>query len=383
MSDTHTPPSQSAAVPATRVTAGANAILRPSSIGELFEFARVMARSTAVPDAYKEKPDDIFAAVQMGSELGLTPMQSLQNIAVINTRPTVWGDAIPALCKASPHFDDMLEAFDGEWKGHDGTADDFAAVCIMKRRGKQDVVSRFSVGDAKEARLWNKPGPWQTYPKRMLQMRARSWAARDQFPDTLKGLLITEEARDIPRFGADYVGGFNGPTIDADAAQMLREEADEAAAMEAARSAVGDAIVAEKVAPREYRFKTGKTDITLANGHQWMQAWAKVALACRDQGRMDKLEAIWAMNIGNIEAVRLFDRETAAALLADLKREFGKDQPAQAAEAGSACEAAPESLAEAASEAEARSPGSSDDPTPDDAKPSQPAKARSKQRQPA
>ena len=44
-------------------------------------------------------------AVQLGSEVGLRPMQALQNIAVINGRPAVWGDALPGLCKASPVYD--------------------------------------------------------------------------------------------------------------------------------------------------------------------------------------------------------------------------------------------------------------------------------------
>ena len=47
------------------------------------------------------------------------------------------------------------------------------AVCIAKRHGSTPVTARFSVMDAKRAGLWTKAGPWQTYPRRMLQMRAR------------------------------------------------------------------------------------------------------------------------------------------------------------------------------------------------------------------
>jgi len=57
---------------------------------------------------------------------------------------------------------------------------------------------RFSVEDAKRAGLWGKQGPWQAYPKRMLQMRARGFALRDAYPDVLKGLITTEEAQDYP-----------------------------------------------------------------------------------------------------------------------------------------------------------------------------------------
>lgn len=44
--------------------------------------------------------------------------------------------------------------------------------------------------------LWGKSGPWQQYPKRMLQMRARGFALRDKFADVLGGLISAEEARD-------------------------------------------------------------------------------------------------------------------------------------------------------------------------------------------
>ena len=51
---------------------------------------------------------------------------------------------------------------------------------------------------AKKASLWTKPGPWQQYPDRMLQMRARGFALRDTFADVLRGLISREEAEDMP-----------------------------------------------------------------------------------------------------------------------------------------------------------------------------------------
>jgi hypothetical protein len=43
-----------------------------------------------------------------------------------------------------------------------------------------------SVADAK-GRLWTRKGPWEHYPQRMLQMRARAFALRDGFADVLRG----------------------------------------------------------------------------------------------------------------------------------------------------------------------------------------------------
>ena len=130
--------------------------------------------------------------MQWGAEIGLAPMQALQNIAVINGKPSVYGDAAMALVQASPHCEDIEEYFEDE-----GTPNP-VAVCVAKRKGRKPVVAKFSVEDAKRAGLWGKQGPWQAYPKRMMQMRARGFALRDAFPDALKGLITVEEAQDFP-----------------------------------------------------------------------------------------------------------------------------------------------------------------------------------------
>src|SRR5690606_24006112 len=109
-------------------------------------------------------------------------------------RPSLWGDAVLAMVLASPVCEDIVEYFEGT-----PGADDYTAVCVAKRKGKQDKIGRFSIAQAKKAKLWNKQGPWQDYPDRMQQMRARAFAVRDQFPDVLKGMPIAEEVRDIEK----------------------------------------------------------------------------------------------------------------------------------------------------------------------------------------
>ncbi|AKR49480.1 hypothetical protein [Acetobacter pasteurianus] len=62
-------------------------VLQISTFNELFTFSKMAANSDLMPKDYKGKPENIMIAVQMGSELGLAPMQAIQNIAVINGRP--------------------------------------------------------------------------------------------------------------------------------------------------------------------------------------------------------------------------------------------------------------------------------------------------------
>jgi hypothetical protein len=181
-------------------------VLTPTNFDQLTIFANMAARSGLVPKDYAGRPEAIMIAVQLGSELGLSPMQSLNSIAVINGRPGVWGDGLLGLCRASPLCEDIVERIDGE-------GDDRVAVCIAKRRAASPVEGRFSVADAKRAGLWGK-AIWAAYPERMLRNRARGFALRDAFPDVLRGLKTGEELMDTP---AD---DWRGPTIEAKTAPI-------------------------------------------------------------------------------------------------------------------------------------------------------------------
>lgn len=160
------------------------------SYSEMARFCKAIVNSGLAPKGFST-PEAVMVAIQHGLELGLAPMQALQSIAIVNGKPVVYGDAALAIATAHPAFLDIEEKVE-----RNGTADGHAATCVIKRRDRSPVVRTFSESDAKKAGLWGKSGPWQQYPDRMLQMRARSWALRDAFPDALRGLGIREEVSD-------------------------------------------------------------------------------------------------------------------------------------------------------------------------------------------
>lgn len=163
-----------------------------ATIGDAMKFGEMVANSDFAPKDFRGKPASCVLAIQAGAEIGLSPMQALQSIAVVNGRPAVFGDAALAVVKASLVCEYVTEAVDGD-------GEQMVATCTAKRRGYPSAtVVKFSVADAKKAGLWGKSGPWTQYPKRMLQMRARGFALRDAFPDVLKGLVTAEEAQDYP-----------------------------------------------------------------------------------------------------------------------------------------------------------------------------------------
>lgn len=161
--------------------------LTPQSIDEAIRMAEIMSKANIVPKDYQGNPANILVAIQWGAEIGLPPLQAMQNIAVINGRPSVWGDAVIALVRGSGLLESIQEDIS-----------DSSATCTVKRRGEGATARTFTMDDAKKAGLAGKQGPWSQYPKRMLQMRARAWALRDVFPDILRGVFVAEEAQDMP-----------------------------------------------------------------------------------------------------------------------------------------------------------------------------------------
>ena len=165
--------------------------LEPTTLQEAMKFSDILASSTMVPRDFQGKPGNVLVAIQWGREVGLGPLQALQNIAVINGRPSIWGDAALALVRGHPDCLSVQEGVEGEGEARQGW-------CEVTRRGEQPQRRTFSVTDAKRAGLLNKPGPWTQYPDRMLQLRARGFAIRDVFPDALRGVMTREEAEDMP-----------------------------------------------------------------------------------------------------------------------------------------------------------------------------------------
>lgn len=168
--------------------------LIPTDVDQALRISEMFAKSDLVPDNYRNKPANIFLAVSAGASLGLAPFQAMQNIAVINGKPSIWGDALLAMVRNDKRCLSVKESITGE--GNDRTAT--CSVSRLAPNGETEVItSTFSRGNAQEAGLLNKK-PWQSYPDRMLQMRARGFALRDAFADVIGGLITSEEAEDYP-----------------------------------------------------------------------------------------------------------------------------------------------------------------------------------------
>ncbi len=175
---------------ANEITISKSTSIIPQTYDECMKLSHVIHKSGLASKSFNS-PEQVFIAIQYGADVGLSPMQSVQNVSVISGKPGLSADAMLAVVMASG----LLEQFDEQ---ESGESDTLAARCTVKRKGRSAVTITFGVTEATKAGLWKKAGPWTQYPGRMLKMRARSFALRDTFPDILKGLChATEELQDI------------------------------------------------------------------------------------------------------------------------------------------------------------------------------------------
>lgn len=177
--------------------------LKPKDLTEAMSYAKMMAESELVPTHFRAKPANVLIAVQMGLEIGLSPMQAIQNIAVINGKPCVYGDAGKALL------------YSGGCKIEESDVEEIkktqVAKCRITRPNGQTTERTFSVEDAKTAGLWGKAGPWTQYPYRQLSWRAFWFAARDGAADMLRGLAGAEELDDLKHNAITVENEFKKP----------------------------------------------------------------------------------------------------------------------------------------------------------------------------
>jgi len=155
------------------------------------QLATKLASSELVPKCFRGKAPDLFICWSMGYQIGMSPEQAMQCIAVVNGKAVMWGDEMLALCMSHPDFEDIDEQ---PILAKDGSV--FGYTCTVKRKGRAPKVNKFDLNDAKKAGLLGKVGPWTQYPERMLKLRARSFTLRDSFPDALKGIKPREEVED-------------------------------------------------------------------------------------------------------------------------------------------------------------------------------------------
>jgi hypothetical protein len=152
---------------------------------EAWKLASRVADTDFVPKALRGKPEAVLACILAGHEAGISPMQALSKIHVVDGRPAMSAELMRALVLRAGH-----EIWIEEQSG--------SRVIVAGQRAGSERVSKvaWTLDDAKRANLAGKQN-WRSYPRAMLLARATAELCRALFPDVLAGISNTiEELQD-------------------------------------------------------------------------------------------------------------------------------------------------------------------------------------------
>jgi len=144
---------------------------------------RVARISTASGICRVQRAEEAAVILLTGRELGLSPMQSLRGIYVVNKTPVLSADLLVAVVRRS--------GLCASWRVITTTPETCTITTL--RVGETEPTSKtWTMADARRAQLTGKP-IWSQYPAQMLRHRCAADLAREVYPDVVLGLYTPDE----------------------------------------------------------------------------------------------------------------------------------------------------------------------------------------------
>lgn len=158
-------------------------VYEPNNVNEALSLAKVLVESRLLPKSITTA-QQAFTIMAAGKEMGLTAMQALRSIHVIEGKPSCSADLILALCKRHPDVCMYFRLV---------KSDALIATYETRRRGDPEPTTlSFTIEQAKAAKLTGKDN-WTKYPEAMLRARCIAALARAVYPDLVLGVYETDE----------------------------------------------------------------------------------------------------------------------------------------------------------------------------------------------
>ena len=160
---------------------------------EEWRIATQLAKSSIIPDNYKNKPENVVIALGMAQQLDLTPFTVMQNLNIIKGKTSWSGSFCKTLIEKTRRFKDLELNYIGQ-KGTDSYGCYLSATRISD--GKIINGPEVTMKMAKEEG-WTTNKKWLTLTDLMLAYRCQSFFARLHCPEAMSGVYTTEEIEDI------------------------------------------------------------------------------------------------------------------------------------------------------------------------------------------
>lgn len=162
----------------------------------MIQGAQMLAQSDIIPQAFRGKAANVLVALDMAQRLNAPPMLVMQNLYVIQGKPSWSSQYLIAMINASGRFASPLQyEFTRDEKG---VATGCSAWAIDAATGQKIVGPAVTMEMAKAEGWLTKAGSkWQTMPELMLTYRSAAFFARTICPDLAMGMYTEYEQREI------------------------------------------------------------------------------------------------------------------------------------------------------------------------------------------
>ena len=169
-----------------------------NGLDEAFRLSKNLAVASVLPTALRGKPSDVLAIVLYGQDLGLSPMQAIQGIYVVEGRPSLASQTWLALLRRAGHRARVVEHTETSCTVHLVRGDtgeehtETYSIDDAVHTGKVKIVDGKLVARSKEGKVL----PWEAHTKRLLLARAVSNAARFLCPEVALGFYSEAEVEE-------------------------------------------------------------------------------------------------------------------------------------------------------------------------------------------
>lgn len=165
------------------------------NMGNLMEMAEFLSKSTMIPAVYRNKPADCFIAVEFAKRIGCSPITVLQNLDVIQGKPSWSSKFIISVANQCGKYTSIRY----EMTGTEGQLDRGCAAYMTEiSTGEKLVGPRVTMQMAKDEGWSTKKGSkWITMPEIMIRYRAAAFLIRTYAPELTMGLHTAEERQDM------------------------------------------------------------------------------------------------------------------------------------------------------------------------------------------
>lgn len=157
--------------------------------------AKAFASSTLVPKEFQGNIANCMIAAEMATRIGVSPLMAMQNLHVIQGKPSWSAKFLIAAFNGCGRFTSIRY----EWQGERGAKDWGCRAWATEKSTGERIQSSWVTWEIVEKEGWNKKSgsKWLTMPEHMFSYRSAAWLVNTHAPELSMGLSTSDEVQDI------------------------------------------------------------------------------------------------------------------------------------------------------------------------------------------